>query len=298
MPESPSPVDQPPVVDRPTAADWARLAVPGLIWGTSFFFIAEGLESFPAILITPMRIAFGFAALAFVPASRTPIPRSAWPRIIVLAAVWMAIPLTMFPFAEERVSSSVTGMLNGAIPLFVASISALAFKVRASRAQVGGLLVGFVGVVLVAAPTVSEGRSSMVGVLLIMLALVCYGFSLNVAMPLQQQFGSLPVLWRAQLAALVMTTPFGLTSLDDIRFEWGALVMIACLGVFGTGLAYSIMASNAGRLGATRASVTTYLIPAVSLALGAVVRDEKVYVLSVVGCVVALAGAYLTGRKN
>ena len=298
MPESPSPVDQPPVVDRPSAADWARLAVPGLIWGTSFFFIAEGLESFPAILITPMRIAFGFAALAFVPASRTPIPRSAWPRIIVLAAVWMAIPLTMFPFAEERVSSSVTGMLNGAIPLFVASISALAFKVRASRAQVGGLLVGFVGVVLVAAPTVSEGRSSMVGVLLIMLALVCYGFSLNVAMPLQQQFGSLPVLWRAQLAALVMTTPFGLTSLDDIRFEWGALVMIACLGVFGTGLAYSIMASNAGRLGATRASVTTYLIPAVSLALGAVVRDEKVYVLSVVGCVVALAGAYLTGRKN
>ena len=56
--------------------------------------------------------------------------------------------------------------------------------------------------------------------------------------------------------------------------------------------------SNAGRLGATRASVTTYLIPVVSLALGAVVRDEKVYLLSVLGCAVALVGAFLTGRKN
>lgn len=282
---------------QPTTTDWLRLAAPGLIWGTSFFFIAEGLEAFPAIMITPMRIAFGFAALACVPASRTPIPRSAWPRIIALAAVWMAVPLSMFPFAEERVSSSVTGMLNGATPLFVATVGALVFHMRPSRAQVTGLIVGFLGVVLIAIPTVTEGKSSVVGILLILLALSCYGFSLNVAMPLQQTYGSLPVLWRAQMAALVMTAPLGFTGINDIDFAWKPLLMVGLLGVFGTGLAYVMTVSNAGRLGATRASVTTYLIPVVALALGAIVRDEKVYALSIAGCAVALVGAYLAGSS-
>ena len=283
---------------QPTTTDWLRLAAPGLIWGTSFFFIAEGLEAFPAIMITPMRIAFGFAALACVPASRTPIPRSAWPRIIALAAVWMAVPLSMFPFAEERVSSSVTGMLNGATPLFVATVGALVFHMRPSRAQVTGLIVGFLGVVLIAIPTVTEGKSSVVGILLILLALSCYGFSLNVAMPLQQTYGSLPVLWRAQMVALVMTAPLGFTGINDIDFAWKPLLMVGLLGVFGTGLAYVMTVSNAGRLGATRASVTTYLIPVVALALGAIVRDEKVYALSIAGCAVALVGAYLAGRRH
>ena len=283
---------------QPTTTDWLRLAAPGLIWGTSFFFIAEGLEAFPAIMITPMRIAFGFLALAFIPASRTPIPRSAWPRIITLAAVWMAVPLTMFPFAEERVSSSVTGMLNGATPLFVATVAALFFAKRASKAQVNGLFVGFFGVILIAIPTVTEGKSSVVGILLILLALCCYGFSLNVALPLQQAHGSLPVLWRAQMAALVMTAPFGLIGIDDIDFAWKPLLMVGLLGVFGTGLAYVMTVSNAGRLGATRASVTTYLIPVVALALGAIIRNEEVHALSIAGCAVALVGAYLSGRHH
>ena len=283
---------------QPTTTDWLRLVTPGLIWGTSFFFIAEGLKAFPAIMITPMRIAFGFAALACVPASRTPVPRSAWPRIVTLAAVWMAVPLSMFPFAEERVSSSVTGMLNGATPLFVATVGALAFKKKASKAQVNGLLVGFAGVVVIAVPTFNDGSSSIVGIALIVAALTCYGFSLNVALPLQQAHGSLPVLWRAQAAALVMTLPLGLTGINDIDFAWSPLVMIVLLGVFGTGLAYVMTVSNAGRLGATRASVTTYLIPVVALALGALIRNESVDPLSILGCAIALVGAYLAGRSS
>ena len=141
----------------------ARLAVPGLIWSTSFFFIAEGLKGFPAAVITPMRLAFGFLTLACVPAARTRLPRAAWSRLVCVGAIWMAIPLTMFPFAEERVASSVAGMLNGAIPLFVATVSTLVYKRRPARAQLYGLAVGFVGVVLIALPTLGEGSSSAFG---------------------------------------------------------------------------------------------------------------------------------------
>ena len=288
----------PVIVDRPTPAQWARLVVPGLIWGMSFYFIAEGLEAFPAILITPMRIAFGIVALGLVPAARAPVPREAWPRLVLLGAVWMALPLSMFPFAEERVSSSVTGMLNGAIPLIVAVVSATFFGARPTRSQVNGVLIGFVGVVLVAVPTANDGRSSVEGIVLILVALVCYGFALNVAMPLQQAHGSLPVLLRSQMAALVLTAPLGAAGLGDVHFAWGPLVMVALLGILGTGLAYALAIANTGLLGPTRASVTTYVIPAVALGLGTIVRNESVAVLAVVGCVVALVGAYLAGRRH
>lgn len=282
---------------QPTVGDWTRLALPGLIWGTSFYFIAEGLEAFPAIMITPMRIGFGFLTLACVPASRVRVHRDAWRRIALLAVLWMAVPLSMFPFAEERVSSSVTGMLNGATPLFVATVTAVVFRVRPSQPQVVGLLVGFVGVIAIAIPTMTEGHSSIVGVLMILFALLCYGFALNIAAPLQQQYGALPVLWRTQAVALVLTLPFGLTGIGDVDFSWKPLLMVAALGVFGTAIAYVLAATNSGRLGSTRASLSTYLIPVVSLTLGAVIRNEVVHLLSVLGCVLALIGAFLAGRK-
>lgn len=281
-----------------SSRELGRLAVPGLIWSASFYFIAEGLNGFPAAMITPMRLAFGFLTLACVPAARVRLPREAWPRLVLLATIWMAVPLTMFPFAEERVASSVAGMLNGAIPLFVASVATFVYKRRPSRAQLSGLAVGFVGVVLIAAPSLGEGSSSAIGIGLIFVALACYGFALDLAAPLQQRYGSLPVLWNAQLVALVLVIPFAIPSVDDVEFAWKPLLMIGALGMFGTALAYVVMAANAGRFGSTRASVTTYLIPVGSLVLGAAILDESVAVLSVLGSAVTLWGAWLAGRAR
>lgn len=278
--------------------DWLLLCLPGVLWGTSFYFIAEGLEAFPAALITPMRVGIGFAVLSLVPASRRPVPRADWGRIALLGVVWMAFPLTMFPYAEQHVSSSVTGMLNGATPLFVAAVASILAHRLPPRLQMLGLLVGSLGVVLIAVPTLGDGRSSAIGVLQILSALMCYGIALNLAAPLQQRHGALPVLWRSQAVALALTLPFGLVHVDEIEFAWGPLFAVIGLGVLGTSFAYVLAATNAGRLGSTRASVTTYIIPVVSLLLGALIRNEAVAALAVVGCAIALFGAWLAGRRG
>jgi len=279
-----------------TPTDWARWAVPGLVWGTSFYFIAEGLEAFPAALITPMRVAFGFLTLAAFPAARRArIDRKDLPRILLLGAIWMAIPLSLFPFAEERVSSSVTGMLNGATPIFVTTVAAFLARRLPRWQQLVGLAVGFGGVVLIALPA-GSGRSSWTGIAMIFIALAFYGFALNLAVPLQQRYGSLAVMWRAQATALVLTAPFGIAALPDVHFTWPAFAAMVALGSLGTALAYVTMANNAGRLGSSRASASVYLIPVVSLLLGALVRHEEVAVLSVAGCAVTVLGAYLAGR--
>jgi drug/metabolite transporter (DMT)-like permease len=279
-------------------SDWLRLAGPGLVWGSSFYFIAEGLEAFPAATITPMRIGFGFITLAVLPgARRATIPRADLRRIAVLAVVWMAVPLSMFPFAEERVSSSVTGMLNGATPIFVAAVASVLARKSPPAHQLAGLAIGSLGIVLIALPTWGKGSSSAGGIVMILAALTCYGVALNLAVPLQRTYGTLPVMWRAQAVALVLTTPFAVPVLDEISFEWGPFLAIVALGALGTALAYVLMASNAGRLGSTRASVATYIIPVVSLLLGGMLRNEPIAALAVAGCAIALLGAYLAGRR-
>jgi len=280
-------------------ADWAVLALPGLVWGASFYFIAEGLEAFPAALITPMRVGFGALTLGLFPtARRVRIERADLPRVLLLGVIWMAIPLSIFPFAEERVSSSVTGMLNGATPLFIAVVAAMMARRLPPRQQIIGVAVGFAGVVLIALASGSGGENSWFGIGLIFVALVFYGVALNLAVPMQQKYGGLPVLWRAQMVAFVLVTPFAIPSLDEVQFAWGPFLAVIALGVFGTALAFVVMASNAGRLGSTRASVSVYLVPVVSLLLGALVRHESVAVLAVVGCAIAVLGAYLTNRAR
>lgn len=273
--------------------DWLTLALPGLIWGSSFYLIAEGLDSFSPYLITWLRICIGFCVIVSVPATRRPIPSASWSRIGVLAVVWMTVPLSLFPLAEQRVSSSVTGMLNGANPIFTAIIATVIAGALPPRRQLLGLGIGLAGVVLIAVPSWSEGASSAGGVLMILSAMVCYGVALNLAGPIQRRLGSLPVIGRALAIAFVLTSPFGIATVSDSTFEWGSAAAVAVLGAFGTGVAYVMMASNAGRFGSTRASSTTYLIPGVSIVLGVVLRGENLELVALLGSAIAVSGAYL-----
>ena len=286
-----------PAIGRFQPLDWVLFVVPGLIWGSSFFLIAIGLESLSPGLITPLRVLLGCATLSVLPASRAPVPRDAWPRIALLGVLWLAVPLTLFPYAEQHVSSSVTGMLNGGMPVFALLVASTIHRRLPSRGQFTGILVGLVGVVLIALPTIGEGSSSASGVAMILVAVVMYGFAINVAAPLQRSHGALPVLWRAEMVALVLLAPLGVASLDESDFAWRPALAVLLLGVLGTAVAHALSATLAGRAGATRASATTYVMPVVSLSLGTVVRGEHVAVLAIVGSGLALAGAAILGRS-
>jgi drug/metabolite transporter (DMT)-like permease len=163
-----------------------------------------------------------------------------------------------------------------------------------------GIAIGFFGVVLIALPTVSEGSSSSFGVALIVIALVLYGFALNIASPLQQKYGALPVLWRAEIVAVIVLLPLGMFSLinNDRPFLWGPFAAMIALGVLGTALAHYAMVMLAGRIGSTRAAASLYLMPAVSLALGVFFNNEDVAPLAIVGSATAIGGAWVLSRSR
>jgi len=279
------------------------LAVPGVIWGSSFYFIAIALDSFSPGLITPLRVLIGFFTLGMFPKARAPIPRKAWGGIVTLGVVWLAVPLSAFPFAEQHVSSSIVGMLNGAAPLFTALVATAIVRKAPPRGQVLGLAIGLLGVFCIALPSINgpsidNGSSSTFGVVLVLSALTLYGVALNVAGPLQREYGALPVLWRAQFVAVVLLLPMGVYSLRNSEFAWRPFAAVIVLGVFGTAIAHFAMATLAGRIGATRASAGLYLMPATALLLGVTLRHENVAVLAIVGSVLAMLGAYVLGRSK
>jgi drug/metabolite transporter (DMT)-like permease len=278
--------------------DWILLIVPGVIWGASFLFIAEGLEAMGPNGVTFTRILVGFLTLSLFSGSRRPISRGDWLGTALVGVLWMAFPLSMFPYAERHVSSALTGMLNGAVPLFTAIVAAGIARRWPSGGIAAGIAVGLVGGVLMGLPTLGQGRSTAVGVLLILAALVSYGFAINVARPVQQRAGALPVIWRAQMVALVLTAPLGLPEVLGAHWSAGPLLSLLALGSLGTGVAFVLTVMAAGRAGATKASATAFLIPPVALLLGVLVRGERVATLSVIGGGVCLLGAWLMRRAQ
>ena len=278
--------------------DWLLLILPGVIWGASFLFIAEGLEAVGPYGVTFVRIAIGFATLSCFPASRRPIAKGDGAPTALIGLLWFAFPLSMFPLAERHVSSALTGMLNGATPLFVAVVASLLARRLPARSIVAGLLVGFAGTILMGVPGLEGSSGSRSGVLLILAALASYGVALNVARPLQQRNGALPVIWRALAVGLLLTAPLGIA--DVVEAQWSARPVLAlmALGMFGTGIANVLTATAAGRMGATRASATTFLMPVVALLLGVLVRNEHVSAVSVLGVAVCLSGAWILRRAQ
>jgi drug/metabolite transporter (DMT)-like permease len=279
--------------------EWGLLAAVALMWGSSFLWMDIGLETLRPPVIAMLRIALGLAVLLLFPRSRAPVVREDWPRIALLGVVWSAIPLQLFPIAQDLgLASSAAGMINGAMPLFAAAIAGILLRRPPGPIQAAGLVVGFAGVVLVIVPTAGVGTGTAIGAGLALFSTILYGLAANITVPLAQRYGALPVIARSQLVALVVVLPFGLFSLPGSRFAWSSALAMVALGVFGTGLAYIASTTLLGRAGPTRGAVSIYFIPVVALVLGVVFRDETASLLSLVGVALVLAGAWLTSRRE
>ena len=95
------------------------------MWGSSFLWIAIAIDHVEAGVVPLGRCLFGALVLVMFPAARRRIERQDWARFVVLAALWMAIPFLLYPIAESTVSSSITGMINGGLPLVSAVVTAI-----------------------------------------------------------------------------------------------------------------------------------------------------------------------------
>lgn len=278
--------------------EWALLAGIALIWGSSFLFMAIGLEAFNPGVVTMARVALGAAVVGMFRKSRLPIDQVDRRRVAVLGLIWIAIPLTLFPIAQQWIDSAVAGMLNGAMPIAAAAWATILLRALPGWKQALGIVIGFAGIVAISYPEVQNSSATALGVVLVIAAIILYGLSANLAVPLQQRYGALPVLYRAQLTALVVVVPLGLIQIPGSTWAWNSALAMIPLGALSTGLAFVLMAILVGRTGGTRGSIAIYFVPIVAIALGVIVLNETVVPLAIVGTGLVVLGAWITSRAE
>jgi len=287
--------------NRPEAfglSEWALVTAVALMWGSSFLWIAEGLDHFSPPVVSLSRLLLGAAALALFPRTRRPVERADWPRLVLLALVWMAVPLLLYPIAQQWVDSSTAGTINGSMPLFSAALAALLLRRLPGPPQLLGLAVGFTGVLLVTLSEATGIGGSPLGIALLLFSTMLYAVAFNLAVPLTQRYGSLPVLLRAQLVAIAVVLPFGLWGLPRSEWDWGATGAMVVLGVLGSGVAFVASTTLGARAGPVRGSIPIYFLPVVAMLLGALVRHETIPALAIAGVALVIAGAWLSSRRE
>lgn len=277
--------------------DWTLLGAISLIWGSSFLWIAVGLESLHPGAIALLRLLLGAAILAVLPGRRrTSVDHRWWPQIAAIGVVGNAAPALLFAFAEQRVESSVAGMMNSISPLLIVGISLIMTRRAPQSLQILGLTIGLGGALAISIPNLVGAQAQPLGVLLVFGAVMGYSIANNLMPPLQQAYGGPAVIFRALLVASVLMAPYGLYGLTRSRFSWSAAIAMVILGVFGTGIARSFMATLIGRVGPTRSSLVGYLVPVVAIVLGVGIRDESLAALELVGTGLILVGAFVVSR--
>ncbi len=281
--------------------DWALFLGISLIWGASFLLMAEALEALTPGMVTLGRVGSGALTLGVL---RLLLHRGARiaaedrPRVLALAVLWVAVPFSLIPLAQQWVNSAVAGLLNGATPVLVAVVSVVLVRTIPRPIQVLGLIVGFSGIVLVSLGSAAEGSSQARGVFLVLAATVCYGFAINIAPPLQAKYGAIVLMSSVLAVATVLVIPTALINLGDNRIELVPSLAVVAVGAIGTGAAYWIFSTLVGRVGSIRASFITYLIPVVSLLLGIWLRNDDVTQLALIGAPITIVGAVLASRRS
>jgi drug/metabolite transporter (DMT)-like permease len=278
------------------ATEWSMLGFLSIVWGASFLLIAIGLEAFTPGMVAWLRLIVAVTVLSALPASRRKVERSDWPAIAIVAVAGNAGPALLFAYAEQTIESSLAGMLNAAVPLATAAIAFTLGVKTLRRVHLAGLALGFAGVVMLSLPSTTGSGSAAVGVVLVLMAVVGYALTTNVLVPLQQKYGGIAVIFRAQLLGVIVVAPFGVYHLSENRLEVGPLIAVLVLGGVGTGVARSVQATMAGRVGGPRASIIGYLVPIVAMILGVTFRNESLELIELTGFAAVMVSAFLVTR--
>jgi drug/metabolite transporter (DMT)-like permease len=306
---------------------WGLFALLSAIWGSSYLFIRIGLdEGVPPWTLVSLRALSGVLFLAVVVAmtgGRLPRTLTAWRRFAVLGLTQIAVPFALITWGQQHIASGLAGVLNALTPLFAVLLASLVLHDEpVTLARLAGLLAGFGGVVVLALPSLSGLGDGSAGALAVtgMAAVVVASLSYAVAAvytrhrvqgrtlirgadgipraprTIEIAFAQLLVgsLVSTTLVVLFERPQGGLVALPSSGLAWLALLY---LGILGTGVAYVLFFRIIAAWGATRATLVTYVLPVVAIALGFVFLGERLQPLELAGAALVIVGIVLVNAR-
>lgn len=297
-----------------------KYAVLVLVWGSSFLLMKVGLSALAPVQMSTLRILTGTVVLlGLLRLSRGRLPRSwaVWRHLLVVGVCLSALPFTLFALSETRISSALAGIGNSTTP--IATVIASSLLLRADPVpprKIVAVVVGFLGVVLIAAPWTAADRPDLVGFAMA----VGGGASYGLGWAYQRRFlhgvdlGGVAQPTAVLLVGSACIVPVALVSwwLDPERLAtpwsvhpptggyaaWLPVLAVLALGAVGTGLAFMWQYDVVRAAGPVVGATVTYLIPIVSVLLGVLVLGEHLTWTSLAGFAVVLGAAFVVNAPS
>ncbi|MFC4109397.1 DMT family transporter [Micromonospora zhanjiangensis] len=286
------------------ARGWGRIGVLALLWGSTFLWIELALRTFTPVQVTVARCVLGATTLlvgCLAGGRRLPRGRLVWTHLTVAALFCNALPFALFSIGQRSIDSGLAGVLNATTPLWSLLIGVLIGTERGPRpVRLVGLLLGFVGVALIFAPWRTGGAVGP-GALAVLVAAASYavGFAYVGRYLVGRGVPTISLSAGQLVVATGLTVPL-LPTGGPVPVHVGpvGLAAVLVLGVVATGVTFHLTYRIIAAEGATDAATVGYLLPVVSVALGAVVLGEAVGLRVVAGMAVVLVGVALTRRTG
>jgi drug/metabolite transporter (DMT)-like permease len=271
------------------------LVVLGAIWGSSYLFIKVGVRDLsPAVLIevrllcaAPVLVAFAWRRYGGKTLAR------AWRQGLVLAVLNAAVPFTLIAWGERWVDSGTAAVANSTVPIFVAMLAVLYVpSERSTGWRLVGVLLGLVGVGILAGVHPQGGWHGTIGIAAIVVASVSYAAA-NLYAGRRMSFGG-PVLAAVSMAgAFVLLLPLALATLPAHAPGWKSIGSGAVLGLLGTALAQILSYRMIRVYGSARSALVAYMLPAFALFYGAVFLGEGLSYQKLAGLALVCGGVAL-----
>jgi drug/metabolite transporter (DMT)-like permease len=288
---------------RSSRVDWLIFLALGFMWGSSYLFIKIAVDDFGTFTLVALRLAIGAALLwTVLRLARQRLPRE--PRIyghlLVMALVNIAIPFLLITWAERSVESALAAVLNSLVPLFVVVLAPLFIQDEPLRVNgIVGLVVGFVGVVVLTSRELSGAGSDLVSVLALIGSSVSYAAGVVYSRRnVRGLHPMVPAVFQVTFAMLIT----GVVALL-VEQPWNArpsldgVFAILWLGLLGSGFAYLAFFRLLSRWGATRTSLVAYELPIVGIVLGFLVLGEPIDARMILGTALIIGGVALVNSR-
>lgn len=281
------------------ASSWVLFTVLALLWGSSFILMKEGAKHLTGWQIGAIRIlAAAVVFLPFAVFALRRIPATKLSLIILTGVLGNLFPAFLFAIAiQQKIESSLAGILNSLTPLFVIAIGALFFKRKVAAIKVTGVLIGFAGLVMLSLSRGAVTLSELGFTLLILLATLFYGLNVNLITTYLRgadPFGMAAVSIASLLVPTLVVLYLNPVSLDSAAVRQSIYACIA-LGVLSSAVATALYYSLIRAAGGLFASLVTYAVPVVAIFWG-LLSGEQIGLLQV-GCLgIILGGVYLANK--
>jgi drug/metabolite transporter (DMT)-like permease len=287
--------------NRPSTLPLLAVAVTLVLWSSAFVAIRHLGDTFSPGALSLGRLVVGSAALGVVLATRgwTKPTRREWPGLIVIGVLWFGVYNVALNAGELRVDAGTAAMLIQLSPVLVAVLAAVFLKERATVWLAAGLVIAFAGVVLIATSTSGGGADrDPIGVVLCLVSATAYAVSLIFQKPLVSRLSAVQVTWTACTVGAIACLPFaGDLVHESATASTADLLWVVYLGVFPTAIAFSTYAFALSFMTAGSLSVTTYLVPPITVLLSWALLSEVPPTMAYVGGALALVGVALARRR-